>query len=132
MKSLGTNKQLVRQALRDSPEEASIDDIVERIQILASIREGLADIEAGRFITNEEMKRLTAQWVRAAKNRETMTNKQLVLKTVKQLPDDVSMEEIEEQIAILASIRRGEEAADAGDLVPHEEVKRLVAKWLSE
>jgi predicted transcriptional regulator len=102
------------------------------VSALASIREGLADIEAGRFITNEEMKRLTAQWVRAAKNRETMTNKQLVLKTVKQLPDDVSMEEIEEQIAILASIRRGEEAADAGDLVPHEEVKRLVAKWLSE
>jgi len=38
-----------------------------------------------------------------------MTSKQLVLKAVREMPDDASLEEIEEHIAILAAIQRGEE-----------------------
>ena len=58
-----TNKELVIWAMEDLPADASLDDIIERIETLAAIREGQADIEAGRFITNEEMKRRSATWL---------------------------------------------------------------------
>jgi predicted transcriptional regulator len=58
-----TNKELVIRAMEDLPDEATFEDILERIETLAAIREGQADIDAGRFVTNEEMKRLSASWL---------------------------------------------------------------------
>jgi predicted transcriptional regulator len=60
-----------------------------------------------------------------------MTDKQLVMKAVREIPDDATMDEIEERAAILAAIRRGEEDIEAGRFVTHEELKRQVAQWLS-
>ena len=61
-----------------------------------------------------------------------MSNKELVLQAVRSMPDEATMDETSEEIAILAAIRRGEEAADAGDLIPNEEVKQRLAKWFTE
>lgn len=61
-----------------------------------------------------------------------MSDKEVVIEAVRQLPETVSFEEISEQIAILAAIRKGEEAADAGRVTPHEEVKRKFAQWISK
>lgn len=61
-----------------------------------------------------------------------MSNKEAVIETVRELPDDVSLEDILERIAILAAIRRGEEAGDAGRVIPHEEVKKRVASWITK
>ncbi|HEX7448906.1 MAG TPA: hypothetical protein VF306_15235 [Pirellulales bacterium] len=58
-----------------------------------------------------------------------MTDKQFVLDAVSRLPEAAPIEVIQEEVEILAAIRRGEEAADAGRVVPHEEVKKLVAAW---
>ena len=58
-----TNKQLAVKAIRQLPDEATMAEIVERIEILAAIQEGEEDIEAGRFITVEELKRQVAQWL---------------------------------------------------------------------
>jgi predicted transcriptional regulator len=60
-----------------------------------------------------------------------MSNKELVLEAVRGMPDEATIDQISEEIAILAAIRRGEEAADAGDLISHEEVKQRLAKWLT-
>lgn len=60
-----------------------------------------------------------------------MSNKELVLEAVRSMPEEATIDQISEEIAILAAIRRGEEAADAGDLVSHEEVKQRLAKWLT-
>jgi predicted transcriptional regulator len=54
-----------------------------------------------------------------------MSAKQLVIKAVRALPDDSTIEQIAEQIAIPASIERGEAEADAGKLTPHDEVVRI-------
>jgi predicted transcriptional regulator len=56
-----------------------------------------------------------------------MTNKQLVLETVQGMPDEASLEEILEQLAILAVIRQGEADADAGRFVAHDKVRKLIA-----
>ena len=61
-----------------------------------------------------------------------MTDKQLVIEAVRELPDEASLDEIAERIAILAAIRKGEQAADAGRVVTHDEMKRRVATWLSK
>lgn len=61
-----------------------------------------------------------------------VTNKQLVIDAVSRLPDAASIEAIREEIEILAAIRRGEEAADAGKVTSSEEVKKLVAEWTSK
>lgn len=55
----------------------------------------------------------------------------MVIEAVRQLPETVSFEEISEQIAMLAAIRKGEQAADAGQVASHEEVKRKFAQWIS-
>jgi predicted transcriptional regulator len=53
-----------------------------------------------------------------------MNGKQEVIELLSQLPEDVALHEISEEIAILAAIRRGQQAAAAGRVVPHEEVKK--------
>jgi predicted transcriptional regulator len=61
-----------------------------------------------------------------------MTAKELVIRTLKKLPDETSIEEILEEIEVLAAIQQGEDAADAGRVIPHEEVKNMVASWTSK
>lgn len=55
-----------------------------------------------------------------------MTDKQLVIDAVSRLPDATPMEAIQEEVDILAAIRRGEESADAGRVVSHDEVKEAL------
>ena len=53
-----------------------------------------------------------------------MTAKQRVIKTVRALPDHSTFEQIAVQVAILAAIERGEAEAEAGKLIPHDQVAR--------
>jgi predicted transcriptional regulator len=61
-----------------------------------------------------------------------MTNKQLAIEALRDLPNEASFAEIGERIAILAAIRDGEDAADDGRLVANEELKRRVAQWIAQ
>jgi predicted transcriptional regulator len=61
-----------------------------------------------------------------------MTDKQRVLETISGLPEQVSLQQIAEEVEILAAIRRGEDAAEAGRTVPHEEVKKLLSSWTAK
>jgi predicted transcriptional regulator len=61
-----------------------------------------------------------------------MTNKQMAIQAIRKLPDDSSMKEIVEELAILEAIRRGEEDIEAGRFVTHEELKRQAKQWLSK
>jgi predicted transcriptional regulator len=62
----------------------------------------------------------------------SMSDKEAVIEAVRQMPDGASIDEIAEQVAILAAIRRGEEAADAGRVITHDEVKKRLASWLTK
>ncbi len=61
-----------------------------------------------------------------------MTDKQRAIDTIAALPEQTSMRRIAEELEIMAAIRDGEEAADAGRLTPHDEVKRLLTAWTAE
>ncbi|MEO6811401.1 MAG: hypothetical protein ABI353_20005 [Isosphaeraceae bacterium] len=59
-----------------------------------------------------------------------MSNRDAVLEIVRTLPEESTLEEILEEIQILAAIRRGEEAVREGRVVDHEDVKRRLVVWL--
>jgi predicted transcriptional regulator len=62
----------------------------------------------------------------------TMSNKEIVIEAVRKLPEELSLEEIAEEVAVLAAIRRGEEDADAGRTISHDEVRRRFQEWISK
>jgi predicted transcriptional regulator len=62
---------------------------------------------------------------------EKLTTKELVRRALDHLPDDVTMPEVIERLDYLYQIQLGLDELDAGRTVPHEEVKRQMAKWLA-
>ncbi|HZF01762.1 MAG TPA: hypothetical protein VE344_07700 [Methylomirabilota bacterium] len=61
-----------------------------------------------------------------------MSDKQLVVELLNRLPEDANLQDIGREIDFLAAIREGEEQADRGEVVPHEQVKREFASWISK
>src|SRR5215207_8795268 len=61
----------------------------------------------------------------------TMTEKEIVLETIRALPDDCSLDEIAERIEFMAAVQKGLDQLDRGDGIPHDEVKRQLASWLT-
>ena len=61
-----------------------------------------------------------------------MSDKQLVMDLLNRLPADAKLQDIHREIEFLAAIREGEEQADQGKVIPHDEVKREFASWISK
>jgi hypothetical protein len=61
----------------------------------------------------------------------TMSAKELALEALRKLPEDVSLERIIEELAILAALRRGREAIASGDVISHEDLANKSASWIS-
>jgi predicted transcriptional regulator len=60
-----------------------------------------------------------------------VSQKEIVLDVISELPDEVSLEQIAEKIEFLAAIQKGIDQLDRGEGIPHEEVKRQLAAWLA-
>jgi len=60
-----------------------------------------------------------------------MTDRDLALSTIQRLPEDVSLEDVSDEIALLAALRDGIREADEGKKRSHEDVKRMLKSWLS-
>ena len=60
-----------------------------------------------------------------------MTEKEIVLETIRALPDDCSLEEIAERIEFMAAVQKGLDQLDRGDSISHDEVKKQLASWLT-
>jgi predicted transcriptional regulator len=61
-----------------------------------------------------------------------MSDKQLVLDSIERLPEDASLDAIAERVESLAAIRKSLGQIERGETIPHEEVKRQLATWLSK
>ena len=60
-----------------------------------------------------------------------MSTKDLVLDTIKRMPNSATWEEIEERIRFLAAIEKGRKEIRDGRVVPHQEVKACLQSWIS-
>ena len=55
-------KEQVLQAIQRLPDDIDFRDVADEIALLAAIQDAERDIQAGRMISNEEMKLRIAQW----------------------------------------------------------------------
>lgn len=56
----------------------------------------------------------------------SVTAKQLLREAVERLPEDATVEDAMDRLYFLAKVSRGLEAAEQGDVVPHEEARRML------
>jgi len=61
-----------------------------------------------------------------------MSSKEVALERIREMPEGTTLDEIAEEILILAAIRRGKAAADAGQVISHEELKKQAAAWITK
>jgi len=61
-----------------------------------------------------------------------MSQKELVLEAIQELPDDASLDQIADRVEFMAAIQKGIDDIDRGDTIPHEEIKKQLATWLTE
>lgn len=59
-----------------------------------------------------------------------MTVKEIALKTIEQLPENASWEDIQERINFIVGVRKGLRELDAGQGIAHQEVQEEFAEWL--
>ncbi|MBW1888575.1 MAG: hypothetical protein JRI52_09545 [Deltaproteobacteria bacterium] len=57
--------------------------------------------------------------------------KEIAIKTIEQLPQDATWEDIQERINFVAGVRRGLRELDEGKGIGHETVKEEFREWLS-
>ena len=50
-------KERVIEAVRELPDDATVEDAMERLYVLAKIEKGLQQAEAGKTVSHEEAKR---------------------------------------------------------------------------
>jgi hypothetical protein len=60
-----------------------------------------------------------------------MTNKEIALKTIEDLPDDASWDVIQDRINFVAAVRRGLQDLNEGKEIPHARVREEFAGWLT-
>ena len=58
-----TAKQEVQELLQDLPDDATLEDIQYHIYVKQKIAQGLADVRAGRIISQEEIEKRFARWL---------------------------------------------------------------------
>jgi predicted transcriptional regulator len=61
-----------------------------------------------------------------------MTTKEIVLKTIEQLPENASWEDIQERINFVVGVHKGLRELHEGKGIPHEKVKEEFAEWLTD
>lgn len=60
-----------------------------------------------------------------------MTTKEIAIKSIQELPENTTWEEIQERINFVAGIRKGLGELDQGKGIPHERVREEFKEWLS-
>ncbi len=61
-----------------------------------------------------------------------MLSKEKIIQTVKELPDQFSLEDLFERVILQQKIEAGLEQSKSGQTVSTEEAKKRLSKWLSK
>ena len=60
-----------------------------------------------------------------------MTTKETAIRSIQELPEDATWEDIQERINFVAGVRKGLRELDEGKGVAHERVREEFREWLS-
>jgi predicted transcriptional regulator len=61
-----------------------------------------------------------------------MSTKELAIRSLQELPEDATWEDVQERINFIAGVRRGLRELDEGKGIPHERVREEFAEWLTD
>jgi predicted transcriptional regulator len=61
-----------------------------------------------------------------------MTAKEQVLELVNHLPNEASLQQISDKIALVAAVQEGREAADRGDVFETKDVRAMIEGWATK
>ena len=75
---------------------------------------------------SQAIENLPADWYNAY-----MTTKEIALKTIHELPEDASWEDVQERINFIVGVHKGLRELDEGKGIPHDKVKEEFAEWLT-
>lgn len=59
-----TTKDLVIEAVKDLPDDAAVEDAMERLLLLAKIERGMGQADSGEAISHEQLKQRMAKWLK--------------------------------------------------------------------
>ena len=59
-----TTKELVLEAVKNLPEDAAIEDAMERLLVIAKIERGIEQAENGQLLSHEEVRQRVSKWLR--------------------------------------------------------------------
>lgn len=59
-----TAKQEVLAVIKDFPEDASLEEISEKIRVFAAVRRSRASVAAGKFKTQEQVREIFDGWAK--------------------------------------------------------------------
>src|SRR5687768_12996373 len=110
-----TKKEILK-ALDALPEDATIEDAMERLYLLHKIERGLKQIEEGKTLTQEEVKAQLAKWWRSASYLELDSMKLYKLPIIIEEPSEDSGGKYVAEVPILPGFRAwGDTAAETVD-----------------
>lgn len=58
-----TLKQQILKTIQELPDDATVEDAMERLYLLYKIQEGIAQADAGQKVSREEARRRMARWL---------------------------------------------------------------------
>jgi len=58
-----SQKERVLEAIQELPDDASMDQIADRVEFIAETQKGIADIDRGDTIPHDEVKKQLAAWL---------------------------------------------------------------------
>ena len=58
-----TTKEQMLQAIRELPDEATVEDAMERLYLLYKVERGIAQADAGQKVSQEEARTRMARWL---------------------------------------------------------------------
>jgi hypothetical protein len=70
-------------------------------------------------------------WKSWTHQKSVMTQKEFVLDAISELPDDATLDQIADRVDFLAALQKGFDQLDRGEGIPHQELKRQLASWLT-
>jgi predicted transcriptional regulator len=60
-----------------------------------------------------------------------MTTKEIAIRSIQELPENATWEDIRERINFVAGVRKGLKELDEGNGIPHERIREEFKEWLS-
>ena len=58
------SKAQIIEAMQSLPEDAGIEEALERLRFMQAVEDGFRQLDAGEFVTQDEMKRRLARWLK--------------------------------------------------------------------